>query len=440
MPPTCAEVLDYSVPVATLALCFTIFSAYTVVVKAALNDGTSPLVLAFLREVLALAVLMPTSYLRARWTAREGKPLKFWIASEDWIWIVLLGLTMVWGVQLLSALALKAVTALNYAMLAPSVPPMCLAFALLTGHEHFDRRSYNSWLKVGGISVAAAGTVVVAATASSEAGAVASSAVILGNVLLFTNKICIAIYPIIEKRLILKGYEPVSIVAWGYASGSALTMLSVIPYLVLAPSGGWDISASGWRAICFAAFLTSALNYSLMIYVNKKVGPVLVMAFYPWQAICTPLLASAFLGSVLTANDAVGGILVVIGLALCVLAKWRERGVVAAAAAAAAAATAANEKADTDAAVAQQLASSTVDTFAVPAEAASQPLAGTFSGGVAVVGTGFTSDVGGGADDFVRASDGSLSFAPLVPAGAEIVAPASPPSPPGLYLPRDVSP
>ena len=321
--------LEYILPVATLVLCFTIFSGYTVIVKAALNDGTSPLVLAFLREVLALAVLMPYSYWRVQRvvaSAGGGERRRFWLAQEDWGWAALLGLSMVWGVQLLSALALKAVTALNYALLAPSVPPMCLAVALLTGYEYFDRRSRDSWLKVSGIVISVIGSVLVALTASSEAGATASRSVIIGNVLLFANKICIAVYPIIEKKLLGKGYDPVVIVAWGYFSGSCLTLLSVIPYLVLdtsAATGGpspWSISPAGWRAICYAAFLTSAFNYSAMIMVNRKVGPVLVMAFYPWQAICTPILASIFLGSVLSTNDIVGGIIIIVGLALCVLA------------------------------------------------------------------------------------------------------------------------
>jgi hypothetical protein len=168
---------------------------------------------------------------------------------------------------------------------------------------------------------------------SAEAGGKASTTVIIGNILLFGNKISIATYPIIEKKMIEKGYDPVSIVAWGYASGSALTLLGVIPYLVLdagaaAASGAaspFNISGSGWLAICYAAFLTSAFNYAAMIWVNRRVGPVLVMMFYPWQAVCTPLLAFLFLGSTLSSNDVVGGLLIVAGLALCVVAKWRER-------------------------------------------------------------------------------------------------------------------
>jgi hypothetical protein len=50
------------------------------------------------------------------------------------------------------------------------------------------------------------------------------------------------------------------------------------------------------------------------------------MAFYPYQAFATPILAFIFLGSTVTINDAAGGIVIIIGLFICVYAKWRERG------------------------------------------------------------------------------------------------------------------
>ena len=375
--------------------------------------------------------------------------------------MTLLGLSMVWGVQLLSALALKAVTALNYALLAPSVPPMCLAIALLTGYEFFDRHSRDSWLKVAGIVICVVGSVLIALTASSEAGGAASRSVIIGNVLLFCNKISIAVYPIIEKKLLGKGYDPVVIVAWGYFSGSCLTLLSVIPYLVLdtsAATGGpspWNISAAGWRAICYAAFLTSAFNYSAMIFVNKKIGPVLVMAFYPYQAVCTPILASIFLGSVLSTNDVVGGIIIVVGLALCVLAKWRERGAVAkadqasaaragTAAAAAAAAAATATTSDLPLPPRQPSASEedvvvglALDVAAMWRErsAHSSGEDGGRNGGGGAAATATANVAGeestslhaaeGGDNVYRRAEDGKLAFAPLTTA-------APPEEPPGL--------
>lgn len=267
----------YLLPVLTLTFCFTIFSAYTVVVKIALSDNTSPLVLAFLREVIALGILMPYSWITV--ARRPVAERKFWIEQEDAIFIIFLGLTMGFGVQVLSALALKNISALNYALLAPSVPPMNLSISIFTGYEYFSRHSRNSWLKVSGIIISVIGSIAVALTASAEASKSGGN-VILGNILLFGNKICIAIYPIIEKRLLKKGYDPVAIVAWGYLAGSSLTLLSIIPAIVLDCGGGasFNISFSGWIAVLYASILTSALNYSLMVsmevnfHCSMKVG------------------------------------------------------------------------------------------------------------------------------------------------------------------------
>jgi hypothetical protein len=146
--------------------------------KAAINEGASPLVLAFLRELLATSVLLPAAYVSQRLKvskvaaelskrvtvlahvpdtllvkaklspivakhaasaagshresqiASETPPsieqvaapvrIKFWPDAEDMGLFVALGAMMIYGVQLLSALALKHVTPLNYALLAVS--------------------------------------------------------------------------------------------------------------------------------------------------------------------------------------------------------------------------------------------------------------------------------------------------------------------------------
>jgi len=45
----------------------------------------------------------------------------------------------------------------------------------------------------------------------------------------------------------------------------------------------WEIPPAGVGAILYAGLLSSALNYSMMAWVNKRTSPVLVMAFYPLQ-------------------------------------------------------------------------------------------------------------------------------------------------------------
>jgi len=49
-----------------------------------------------------------------------------------------------------------------------------------------------------------------------------------------------------------------------------------------------------------------------------------MQAAYPWQSIATPVLAFLILGAPFGASDAIGGVIIMAGLALCVYARWRE--------------------------------------------------------------------------------------------------------------------
>jgi drug/metabolite transporter (DMT)-like permease len=177
-------------PACILVVVNLVFAFYTVLTKLALSDAANnPIVIAFLREVIASSVLFPTSYALHR---RDPRGKRFLPAGEDLGYFLLLGLLMVWGVQLLSALALVHITASNYALLAPSVPVITLIIALATGYEHFNRGSARSWLKVGSILITVGGAAYIAATAFLAAKpAVVDGRYrnpLLGNAFLITNK------------------------------------------------------------------------------------------------------------------------------------------------------------------------------------------------------------------------------------------------------------
>jgi drug/metabolite transporter (DMT)-like permease len=254
------------VPVLVLLFCFAIFSGYTVLAKIALVGGTNPLVLALLREIIAASVLMSGMVFVER---RRPKELRRYVPSiEDSGNFMVLGAVMVYGVQLISALALSRVTALNYALFAPLVPILTTSLALLVRMERFNKGSWASWLKICGILVAVAGAVVTAFGAVGHAAGpgVDSQSIIVGNVLLLVNKLCISVYPLLEKRLFSRGYSPLFVVAWGYVTGSTLTLLAVIPCTLSVAA--WTVPAAGWIAILYAGCLSSGFNYVAMAWVK----------------------------------------------------------------------------------------------------------------------------------------------------------------------------
>ena len=118
-------------------------------------------------------------------------------------------------------------------------------------------------------------------------------------------------------------YAPVVIVGWAYVAGAVVTLLSLIPSLSDG-SVSFSISGFGWIAIVYAGLISSAANYSAMAYVNKTTGPVFMMMHYPIQSFATPLLGFFILGSTVSVTDALGGTIIIVGLALCLYAKSLE--------------------------------------------------------------------------------------------------------------------
>lgn len=206
------------------------------------------------------------------------------------------------------------------------MPVFTLAIALLFGFEHFNKSNTLSWVKVGSIGVTVAGATYIAVGAFMASKPTVDNGTyknpLVGNILLLTNKLCVSSYPILEKKM-LKKYSPMVIVAWAYACGAGLTLMSVIP-CAINPSA-WHLSSSGIQAIFFSGILSSAFNYSLMCWVNKHSSPVFVMACYPLQSVMTPLFAWLLLGAAVSGSDVGGGVIICIGLAMLLIARWREQ-------------------------------------------------------------------------------------------------------------------
>lgn len=328
-----AALVRDAAPLAGLVLAFSLFSLYTVLVKRAINDGTNPLVLAFLREIIATSVLLPSAY----WgeLRRPPQDRRFLIDRKDVGEFVLLGFAMIWGTQLLSALSLDHLSANSYALLAPSVPVFTLVVGFVTGVERLDFRERSAWYMLGAVLVTAGGAAAIALGAFLSSPSKDKGSVALGFVFLLGNKISVGTYPNLEKPL-FKKYSPQVVVAWGYATGAVLCFISVVPTVSasLDPRGEaaargaplFALSSTGWLAIVYSALISSAFNYSLMAWVNKRTSPATVMSFYPIQSIATPVLSFAILGTPLASADAVGGVIIVCGLACLLYARLLQGG------------------------------------------------------------------------------------------------------------------
>ena len=258
-----------------------IFAGYSVLTNAALQGagGPAPLVFALLRDVTGSVLLLSAAYLHE---GRRASP-RFWVSREDRADVLLLGLLSVWGAQGCSALALANISPVLFAMLQPAMPVVTLALSLLLRLEAFNPRAGASWGKLLGIALTVVSAVCMVLFNSSNAGSdVRKDSKNLGLGIFYTGlQICLGgAYPVAQKPL-LSRYSSVTLVAWGYVSGTGLLALSVMTSDM--DAGAWALTPLSVGAIAYAGILSSAVAYGLLGYVNARSSPVLVSAFMPLQ-------------------------------------------------------------------------------------------------------------------------------------------------------------
>ena len=316
-------------PVALLVLVNLVFSGYAVLAASAFKSGTSPVVFALLRDLIACALFL-AALARAR-------PARLLPRAEHAGAFIALAISGVWGSQLFSALCISNLSAPIYSLLKPAVPVVTLVLAAAAGVAPFDLRTRPTRLTVAGVLLAIGGGAAIVAASFADRE---SKNALLGAGYVTVYMLCSGSYPIVQKAMLRSpdfDYDPLFLVAWAYLLGTTMIFACVI--VVAPPPAAWAVTSSGLGGLFFSGALTSFFNYWLMGWINGRTSPVLVSAAYPLQSFFTPLLSSMFLGSEIFPSDFAGGAVVIIGLALCIRAQI-EQGAAAEAAAAAAGAAA----------------------------------------------------------------------------------------------------
>jgi hypothetical protein len=204
------------------------------------------------------------------------------------------------------------------------MPVVALLLSLALGMERFTASALSSWLKLGGVLLSVVGAVlVVALSASSSTSAIASESknLPLGEGFLILQILMGGSYPVLQKA-VLGRYPALVTAAWGYVLGTGLLALSVITSAT--DAADWDVDAAAAGAIAYAVVLSSALNYSLMAWVNQVTSPLLLTAFFPFQSVAAVALSALVLGQPADSSDYIGGSLVLLGLIAVVAGKHRE--------------------------------------------------------------------------------------------------------------------
>lgn len=291
------------------------FSLYAVLGSAAFKSGTSPVVFALLRDVVACACFVPALFLEE--SRRPASTRRLVPRAEHALPFFTLALTGVWGSQLMSALAISNLSAPIYGLMKPCVPVVTLIVAVLVRQFAFDVRTRASQLVVGGVLLAVGGAAYIVAASYEDRE---SKNALLGAGYIALYLALNGSYPIVQKHVLnTLEYSPLFVTTWTYLTGAVLILMSAL--VAAPPAAQWHLNAAGVGGVLFSGVFATFFNYAAMAWVNKRTEGVFVSSFFPLQSFLTPLLSTLVLGAHITPSDYVGGCIIVGGLACCVAAQ-----------------------------------------------------------------------------------------------------------------------
>ncbi|KAJ8442586.1 hypothetical protein Cgig2_026528 [Carnegiea gigantea] len=328
----CSMPEKFQLHAAMLALQFG-YAGFHVVSRAALNMGTSMLVFAVYRNIIALLLLLPFAYFLEK-TERPPINLSFLV---QFFLLALIGITANQGFYLLG---LDNTSPTFASAVQNSVPALTFLMAAILRIEKVRLDRKDGIAKVAGTVLCVAGASVITLykgpTIYSPASELHKTTPLflslgdangknwtLGCIFLIGHCLSWSGWLVLQAP-VLKKY-PARLSVTSYTCFFGLLQFLIIAALFERDIEAWKFHSGGELfSILYAGVVASGIAFAVQIWCIDRGGPVFVAVYQPVQTLVVAIMASIALGEQFYLGGILGAILIIAGLYLVLWGKSQE--------------------------------------------------------------------------------------------------------------------